>query len=219
MAVTGAADTDALIEALARDVRPVARHAVAGRLALGLGAGGAATAVLVVAVLGLRPDLAVALHGPAIWMKWGYTLALGMVALATVARIARPEAPRLHWLWLAVVPVLAVAALALHELTGVPAAAREALWLGRSWRQCPLRVVALSVPIFLGLLWAFRAFAPTRLRLAGAVAGFAAGACAATLYGFACSEPSALFLLTWYSIGIAGATLLGAAAGPRVLRW
>ena len=46
-----------------------------------------------------------------------------------------------------------------------------------------------------------------------------AGAWAATLYCLHCPESSAMFVLTWYSLGIAFTTLLGALVGPRILRW
>jgi hypothetical protein len=57
------------------------------------------------------------------------------------------------------------------------------------------------------------------LRAAGAVAGLAAGAFAATVYCLHCQEVSALFVLTWYSLGILLAASVGALLGPRLLRW
>jgi hypothetical protein len=80
-------------------------------------------------------------------------------------------------------------------------------------------VLLLSLPILGGLLWALRRLAPTRLALAGGTAGLAAGAWAACLYCLHCPETSAVFVLTWYSLGIALATGLGALLGPRLLRW
>jgi hypothetical protein len=93
------------------------------------------------------------------------------------------------------------------------------MWLGKSWIFCPWLVLLLAAPIFVGLLWSFRRLAPTRLRAAGAVAGLAAGAWAATVYCLHCPEVSALFVLTWYSLGIALAAGAGALLGPRLLRW
>lgn len=90
---------------------------------------------------------------------------------------------------------------------------------GRSWITCPWLVLALAAPRFIGLLRAFRSLAPTRLRAAGAMAGLAAGAWAATLYCLHCPEASAIFVLSWFSLGIALATALGAVLGPWVLRW
>lgn len=93
------------------------------------------------------------------------------------------------------------------------------MWLGHSWKSCPWLVLSLSAPIFAGLLWSFRRLAPTRLRAAGAAAGLSAGAFAATVYCIHCPEVSAIFVLTWYSLGILLATLLGMLVGPRLLRW
>ena len=92
-------------------------------------------------------------------------------------------------------------------------------WMGHSSRDCGMRIVVLSVPIFVALLLAFRRFAPTRPRLTSAVAGLAAGGVGATLYGFACPETSALFVVTFYTCGIAMAGLVGLIVGPRFLRW
>ena len=52
-----------------------------------------------------------------------------------------------------------------------------------------------------------------------AAAGLAAGAFAATVYCMHCPEVSAIFVLTWYSLGILLAASLGALLGPRLLRW
>ena len=105
------------------------------------------------------------------------------------------------------------------ELAHIPPGDWLGAWLGGTWTKCPWLVLMLSVPIFAGLLWSFRRLAPTRLRAAGGAAGFAAGACAATLYGLHCPEVSAAFVLTWYTLGIALAAAAGALVGPYLLRW
>jgi hypothetical protein len=64
-----------------------------------------------------------------------------------------------------------------------------------------------------------KGFAPTRLRLAGAAAGLAAGATGAAVYSLHCPELAAPFLGTWYVIGVLIPTAAGALIGPRVLRW
>jgi hypothetical protein len=100
-----------------------------------------------------------------------------------------------------------------------PSSSWLAMWLGGSWKVCSLLVFLLSLPIGAGLLWSFRRLAPTRLRLAGAAAGLTAGAWSATLYCLHCPEVSAIFVLTWYTLGIAATALAGALLGPRLLRW
>lgn len=212
-------DTETLIRTLASDVPALPRRAVGRRIAWGLVAGGIVTTVLIGAGLGFRPDLAIAMHGFSFWMKWAYTISLAAAAIGAVLRLARPETGRLRWLWLLAVPVSVLAGISISEMARVPASEWLAMWLGRSWRVCPLLVLTLSLPIFIGLLWSFRRLAPTRLRAAGAAAGLAAGACAATLYCLHCPEVSAIFVLTWYTLGILLAAGFGALVGPRFLRW
>ncbi|MDY7525195.1 DUF1109 domain-containing protein [Sphingomonas sp. 10B4] len=212
-------NTDDLIATLGSDVPPVKRSAVGRRLVLGIAAGAAVSASYVLLMWGARPDLAVAMHGFYFWMKWAYTISLAFGALALTAQLARPETHRLRWLWLLAIPVLLLASVGVFELLHTPQTQWLAMWLGQSWKQCPWRVLSLAMPIFIGLLWSFRRLAPTRLRLAGAAAGLAAGAFAATVYCLHCPEASAIFVLTWYSLGILLAASFGALVGPRLLRW
>ncbi|RXD07419.1 DUF1109 domain-containing protein [Sphingomonas sp. UV9] len=212
-------NTDDLIASLSDGVRPVGRHAVGLRLALGV-IGGAVVSILLISVtLGFRPDLWLAMQGQAFWMKWGYTISMSAGAIYATARLARPDPGSLRRLWLIALPVLVLAALGLGELITTPRSEWLAMWLGHTWTKCPWLVLALAMPIFVGLLWSFRQMAPTRLRAAGAAAGLAAGAFAATVYCLHCPEVSAIFVLTWYSLGILLAASLGALVGPRLLRW
>src|SRR3569623_2288457 len=133
--------------------------------------------------------------------------------------LARPDGQPLRWRWVMAIPVWLRASSGVAELLRTPPGQWLAMWRGQSWMLCPWRVLVLAVPIFIGLLWSFRRLAPTRLRAAGAAAGLDAGAFAATVYCLHCPEVSALFVLTWYSLGILLAAGLGALLGPRVLRW
>lgn len=212
-------NTDALIATLSSSLKPVPRWAVRRRLLLGILAGGAITLLLVVAGLGIRPDISLAMHGFAFWMKWTYTASLGIFSIVLVSRLARPEAISLRGLWLLAVPFVLLAVVGAIEMAHVAPSDWLKMWLGRTWKLCPWLVLMLAGPIFIGLLWSFRKLAPTRLRAAGAAAGFAAGAWAATLYCLHCPEVSAIFVLTWYTLGIALAAGAGALIGPRFLRW
>ena len=208
-----------LIEQLAADVPAVRRHALGQRLGLGVAVGALCSLVAVVLSVGFRPDLWLAMHGGTIWMKWGYTASLGVCALAATAKLARPDSRELGWLWLALVPVAGLALAAVAELARAPSEHWLAMWLGASWKVCSTLVFVYALPIFGGLLWSFQRLAPTRLRAAGATAGLAAGAWGATVYCLHCHEVSAIFVLTWYTLGIALAALFGAIVGPRLLRW
>lgn len=212
-------NTQQLIETLSKDVSRVAPHALAKRIGIGIAAGGLVATVSVAAVLGVRPDLRLAMHGFSFWMKSAYTISLGIGAGYTVAQLARPTPGSLRGLWMLVIPVLILTGIGIGELAGRPPTQWLAMWLGRSWMICPWLVLSLASPIFVGLLWSFRKFAPTRLRAAGASAGLAAGAWAATIYCLHCPEASAIFVLTWYSLGIMAAAGAGALLGPRLMRW
>ncbi|AHE51971.1 DUF1109 domain-containing protein [Sphingomonas sanxanigenens] len=211
--------TDDLIADLARDTRPVRRGAVGRRIATGLVLGALVSALLVTFWMGIRPDLGKAMRGFSFWMKWGYTASLTLAALVVTVQLARPDSDRLRGLWLTAIPIALLAVIGILELVRTPPADWLAMWLGHSWTSCPWRVLTLAVPIFAGLLWSFRQLAPTRLRATGAAAGLAAGAFAATVYCLHCPEVSAIFVLSWYSLGILLAAALGALLGPRLLRW
>lgn len=212
-------NTEELIQSLTRDVPAVPRRALGQRIALGMLGGAVITLGLVVSVLGIRPDLHHAMHGFSFWMKWTYTASLGIGSVIAVVRLARPTPTSLRWLWVLAVPLLLLAGIGIGEMASTPSHDWLAMWLGESWKVCPWLVLTLAMPIFIGLLWSFRRLAPTRLRAAGAAAGLAAGAWAATIYCIHCPETSAIFVLTWYTLGILLAAGLGALIGPRLLRW
>jgi hypothetical protein len=208
-----------LVRELAAGLVPVPRAQVPRRLLLGLGAGLLVSIVLVLAVLGPRPDMAQAMRTPMFWVKLIYPLSLAAIAMFALERLARPAAPawsRVAWLPL---PVILVILLALIAALLAPPSTREIMLMGHSARICPFLVFAFAVPPLAGLVWAMRGLAPTRLREAGLVIGLAAGGAGAFAYAWHCTETGAPFLAVWYSLGITAAALLGWLAGPRALRW
>jgi len=212
-------DTQQLIQSLSRSVPRVPRHALQLRLALGMLAGALVTLALVTRVLGVNPHLATAMHGFSFWMKLIYSLSIGVGAFIATARLARPTDRSWRWMAALGVPFLLLAGIGIGELARAPVSEWLAMWLGRSWKMCPWLVLTLALPIFAGLLWSFRRLAPTQLRAAGAAAGLTAGAWAAAVYCLHCPETTAVFVLTWYTLGMALASLVGALLGPRLLRW
>jgi hypothetical protein len=168
---------------------------------------------------GVPKDFASMLLTYSLWMKWAYAFAVSAAAFSLCARLARPEgAPGTLPLMLGV-PFLALGAIALVEVAGVPADARHGLWLGRTALTCPWIIAAFAIPIFAAALWALRRMAPTRQRLVGFSAGCLAGAAAAGLYAIHCNETAAAFVVSWYTAGILLPALVGMLIGPRVLHW
>lgn len=212
-------NTDTFIGQLVAELTPVQPHAMRLRIAAGLAAGGVAAAILLLLSLGVRPDLSQAGHTPQFWLKWAFTAALGWAAFMIVERLGRPDGEVGRGWWGLVVPVLAALALSAHEMMQTPPELRLQVWLGQTAAQCPIAILALAVPAFTGIVWAYRCLAPTRLRLAGSAAGVLAAAVGASVYVLACPERSAAFMVTWYSAALLAAAALGALAGPRLLRW
>jgi hypothetical protein len=210
--------TDELIRSLTQDHTSVSRRAINLRMAATVGASVIITLLLVLMVFGARADLGRALLTLPFWMKWAYAGLISGLASVMMIRLARPGTKGLSVWWLTL-PVGALALAAGLELARSPFSHWHALWLGHSALYCSRRIAILSVPIFAGICSALRNLAPTHLRATGAAAALAAGACAAILYGVACDEVSATFVLTWYSLGIGLAAGVGVLVGPWLLRW
>ncbi len=211
--------TDDLIDRLSHDLEPARGGGVGRRLAVAAGVGGAAAGLGMVLLLGLRPDMPQALETRMFWVKLGYTGALGALGLWAVERLSRPAgdpARRLPWL---VLPLAAMAAMAVLQLGFAPSEMRRSLLMGASASVCSWNIALTAVPVFVGLIWAMRGLAPTRLRLAGATAGLAAGGFGAAIYALHCPEVAAPFVAVWYTLGVVTPAAVGALVGPRLLRW
>jgi hypothetical protein len=212
-------NTDELVSLLASRTEAVDAHWPMRRYLIAVLAGTATATLLTAAWLGVRPTLARDLSVPMFWAKEAFCAALGAAGLVAVARLARPGS-RLGRVRLAVAaPVLAMWLLAAAVLLAVDAPNRTELIFGQTAGACPIRIALISMPLFVGIFWALRGLAPTRLRLAGAASGFAAGAVAAMVYSLHCPELAAPFIGIWYVLGILVPTSVGAWMGPRLLRW
>lgn len=211
--------TDALVKLLATGAAPVPGNAVARRLALAMGWGVPGAVLLMLATLGLRPDLAQAAGEWMFWLKPGFVACLALVGWLMTDRLARPGR-RLGTLKAALAaPVLMIWLVAAVVLVNAAPAQRVGLVLGETWKSCPFNIALISLPLLAATLWAMKGLAPTRLALAGASAGLLSGAMGALVYALHCPESTAPFLAVWYVLGIAIPTLAGALLGPRLLRW
>jgi len=211
--------TDALVEALARGPIAVGAHAVERRVGIALAAGAVLAAFAMLAALGVRADLRVAVGAPMFWMKLAYPLVLVASATLATATLARPAGRARAATAAGVALMAAMVAAALGALALAPPGGRLSLALGHSALACVADVTALALPAFVLALLALRTCAPTRLRAAGAAAGLLAGAVAAGVYAWHCDEMALPFLGLWYTLGMAVPAAIGAALGPRVLRW
>jgi hypothetical protein len=211
--------TDDFVTMLATGAGAVEPHAVARRYAMAIGGGAFAAALLMAGLLGVRPDLAAAMLLPMFWVKFGFVAMLAGASLLFVLRLSRPGL-RLEWAPGGLVtPVLGMWLLAAAALAGADPVERSRLFFGDTWTSCPLLLAMLSAPVFVGVFWAMKGLAPTRLRLAGAAAGLLSGAVGALVYCLHCPELAAPFVGFWYLLGMLIPTSVGALLGPWLLRW
>lgn len=211
--------TSEVIDALAGDLRPVAKGAVARTITRGVGGGMLFSAALMLAWLGVRPDFATAMTTGLFWVKFTYTLLLVAAGLSSVGRLARPAGQARAAFVAVILLVTGIAILAGAQFATVPRAEWDDLILGATAETCPWNIMLLSLPIFLGTMWALREFAPTRLTIAGLAAGLGSGAAGAWIYSFHCDESAIPFVAAWYTLGIALMCLCGAISGRFLLRW
>ncbi|MBA1274774.1 DUF1109 domain-containing protein [Stutzerimonas azotifigens] len=212
-------NTDELIRQLGAHVEPIDRHLLARRLTVALGVGLVAALLLLNTLLGFRSDIASVAQTPLFWAKVAFPLVLAIGALWAFSRLARPGMHAGNARWLLVAPVLVVWLGALVVLLDTASDARLELVLGHTWKTCPFNIMLLAVPAFLCNLWVMRGMRPTRLRLAGALAGLLAAATATVVYCLHCPEMAVPFWGVWYLLGMLMPAALGALIGPRVLKW
>jgi hypothetical protein len=211
--------TEDLIGLLAAGETRVAPHLVRQRFAAAMGWSIPLAALVMVIVYGLRADLVQALSGTVFWMKLAFAGALALFAGLATDRLGRPGM-RVAGVWAGLAaPVVLLWFAAAAALLGADPAERAELVFGSSWRSCPFNIALISLPLFAAMLWFVKGMAPTEPALAGASAGLLSGAVATLIYALHCPESSVTFVGIWYVLGIAIPTLVGAALGPRLLRW
>jgi len=211
--------TEQLIGLLAAGETRVAPHLVRQRFAAALGWSMPLAALVMVIVYGLRGDLVQALSSTVFWMKLAFAGVLALFAALATDRLGRPGV-RVARVWVGLAaPVVLLWLAAAAALVGADPAQRADLVFGSSWRSCPFNIALISLPLFAAMLWFVKGMAPTEPALAGASAGLLSGALATLIYALHCPESSVTFVGIWYVLGIAIATLAGAALGPKLLRW
>jgi hypothetical protein len=207
--------TDDLIAALAADTRTTV--AQRWRFAAAVTAGLVVATLVFSMALGLRRDIALAI------VSWRFDVKIALLALAAVVAVflsRRASGPiatdgrRLIYL-----PALALLGAVALELFTLPLAEWKDRMIGTNARACLTIIPALSLAPLAFILAAMRAGAPASPVKAGAVAGMAAAAIGALLYGLHCFDDSPLFVAAWYPLASLPVVAGGALAGHGWLRW
>ena len=210
--------TDELIDMLAGDAAAVAPRVWRRRYLLALAAGLAGATLLMLPLLGIRPDIAAAVRLPMFWVKLAFPAALAAGALLAALRLSRPGVAVGRVGAVLVAPVLAIWVLAALALMDTPEDVAMLVW-GETWAACLANIPLLSAPAFVAVLWVMKTLAPVRPAAAGAAAGLLAGALGAVVYALHCPELAAPFIGLWYLLGMLIPAAAGAVIGPRLLRW
>lgn len=212
-------NTDDFISLLASGVAPVDRRMLAKRFSGAVLAGLLGATLLVIAIMGVRPDLGQVMATPIFWAKIAFPLCLMIGALSMVMRLARPGIASGPGKILIVAAVASVWVGSIYVLLVAPPDDRVAIILGQTWKVCALNITLLSIPGFIAVFWALRGLAPTNLTLSGACGGLLAGSMATIAYSLGCPEMQIPFWGVWYLLGMLVPTVLGALLGRSWLRW
>ncbi|MBX9846495.1 MAG: DUF1109 domain-containing protein [Xanthobacteraceae bacterium] len=212
--------TDDLIVALS--VAPPRRLlGPAGAIAIAALSSAAATVVLSVGWLGARADLWPALTAPdgVVVFRLVFAAAVIAAALSLVRDLSVPGRRPVWWPVLAAALLAAISAMASHEPGSAPVRDLSHHLEHRSWMECLWKIPVLGSPALVALAFCVRYLAPTKLTLAGALVGLAAGGIGAIGYSLHCHDDSVAIVLASYILAISETAFIGALAGPLVLRW
>lgn len=210
--------TDDLIDMLGTNVEPVRRPA--GRTLMLTIAGGALLAgCLVLATMGIRPDLVQSASLLFLALKIGLMVLVLIPASIFLRRLARPGGERRVSLILLTLPFVLIAGLALAVLSTTPTSHWAATVVDDEWLECLVSIPVIAIVPFATIIWAVRRMAPTDLVRAGAMSGLVAGCLSALGYALHCTADSIPFIAIWYGGTVVLCTLAGALLGPRLLRW
>lgn len=211
--------TDDLIDLLAADARTPDRTLPKQRFIRGVGIGWLVALVAVLALLGVRNDIEQALRLPMFWIKMLFPASIAAIGLLASWRLAHPGRRAAFALPLVGMLIGLMWTAAVLALTRAAPDQQASMVFGETWAFCLVIVPALSIPVFLGMWWAMKGLAPTRLSLAGGSAGLVAGAAGATVYALHCPELDAPFIAVWYVLGMTIPAVAGSLLGRYMLRW
>jgi hypothetical protein len=169
--------------------------------------------LMILAWLGLRPDLEAALQTPVFWIKIGYAAFIAAGAGLSACRLARDRT------W-GRAPLVAAAGVAggflalgaIQALAMTPAALAGLYWPAAL--VCIVQILAIATPMLLFAGYGLASVDPERPRLVGFAGGVACGAVADMVFGLHCSFSSFAIIAPWHTAGmlvcgLAGLLLVG----------
>ncbi len=211
-------NSDALIADLVGDLEPVRPLRFGAGMAGTLAAAGL-SAVMVVALFGLRPDWLAGSVNPMHLVATGLFGGLGLAATVTVIVMSRPQVGSDHsgWRWAAGMAALLPIAAMIVAMGRGPAVMAEATV--RHGAECFVFASLASLLTLAVLTLWLRRGAPTAPARAGLVAGVAAGALGAFAFSLHCPHNDIVHLGIWHGASVFAMAGLGRLIVPRLIRW
>lgn len=211
--------TEALLEALSRDLKPMHPRSLLSD-AIALCVMGAVELAAFSASGLMRPDMHNAMEEASFWWKM---TSLGIIAVSgvTVALVSADpmRSPRAGSRWLAMCISLTFTTgwLLNHMQDGFSELLKRLDWpMGL---QCVWKMVALSVPLVITLGILLRRGAPIDRFATSLVAALGSATWGAFLFVFACPSDDPLYIIVWYTLGCGIVTLVGRFILARLIRW
>jgi len=210
--------TEALIRDLSADLPPVKRRDVR-REAGALLALGATELALILMTHGMRPDMGRVIVSPFMAWKIGCLAVLAGVGCTAAIRSFAPMTRPRRGLAL----TLGLAGLAIVSGAFVtPAADSSRALIDRlapgSGMVCALAIVVLALPIMALMAVLMRRAAPVQPKRSALTAGLAASLCGALIFTACCPMNDPLYIIVWYSAGVAAVTAAARWLLPRRFR-
>ena len=212
------ASTESLIHGLSANLAPVQRRSV--RLEAGLLLALCAAELALVVMSGAaRPDMGRVILSPYMAWKIGGLALLAGVSCTVAMRSFVPPAPSRRGLTL----TLGLAACVMIGGIFVTSTADR----GRSVLDrlspahgllCAVAIVALAMPVIMLLAVLMRRAAPVRPERSAWAAGLAASTCGALIFTACCPMNDPLYIVVWYSTGVAAVTAAARWLLPRRFR-
>lgn len=144
--------TEDLVALLASEARPIKHQTNTLRRTAALASGAFVALISMLALKGLRADIADAIHIPMFWLKIAFPACLLMTSVLAITRLGYPGT-RLGYLGVGLAsPVAAIWLVSAASLYESPSSGREALIFGTTWIECVINIVIFSVPALIGAL-------------------------------------------------------------------
>ncbi|CAO4173340.1 NrsF family protein [Methylorubrum aminovorans] len=210
--------TDALIHGLSADLVPVRRRSVRREIAALVGLAAAELALILMAGA-MRPDMGSVILSPFMaWKIGGLALFAGVSGAVAIRSFAPPAASRRDLMFAFALAVLVMAAgvfVTSAAESGEPLL--ERLSPARGLR-CAVAIIVLSLPLMSLLALLMRRAAPVHPKRSALATGLAAATCGALVFTVCCPANDPLYIVVWYSAGIAAVAATARWLLPRRFR-